>query len=206
MATLLTRFRAAFPAGVIGVVLMIGCADAPTRDDVADARTVLQREQEETAEMIREGEEQIAQARRDAHEASEPVVRQGREDVAAVERKVAQSIREQQKDEDAAAGKLQTAEQKLRARQARDAYVKRVEHELAEIELEINQSEERAANVEGNKKDDLDQQIDTLQARHELAEKALQELRNAELDDWEVHQQHVRIALQDLDSNLNSIR
>jgi chaperonin cofactor prefoldin len=94
----------------------------------------------------------------------------------------------------------------LHAKQARDAYVKQVEHQLANIELEINQLEERAANAEGDEKEELDQQIETLQAQHDRAEDALEELRNADIDDWKVHEQHVRMAMQDLDSGLNNIR
>jgi len=45
-----------------------------------------------------------------------------------------------------------------------------------------------------------------LHAQHERAEEALEELKGAELDEVEVHRQNVRMAMQDLDSRLNSIR
>ena len=69
----------------------------------------------------------------------------GREDVAEVEREVSESIREQKKEEHAAAAKLQTTEQKLHAKQERDSYVKQVEHRLADMELKIDELEERAS-------------------------------------------------------------
>ena len=65
-----------------------------------------------------------------------------------------------------AAEELRTAERKLQARRARDAYVKQVEHRLANIKLEIDQLEERASNAKGTEQENLDQQIETLQAQH----------------------------------------
>jgi hypothetical protein len=203
----LSRLRAALAASVSGAaILLTGCTGTTTRDDVADARAALEQEQEETAVVIREGEQDIVEARREAYEASKPVLEEGRQDIAAVKRDVAETIRAQRKEEQKAVDNLRTAEQALDARQTRDAYVKQVEHDLANIQLEINQLKDRAANAEGDQKEDLDQQIETLQAQHDRAEDALEELKNADLDDWQVHEQHVRIAMQDLDSRLNNLR
>ena len=63
MTSSLSSFRIVIPACVGGIALMMaGCTDTTTREDVADARATLEKEQEETAEVIREGEEDIAQA------------------------------------------------------------------------------------------------------------------------------------------------
>ena len=64
----------------------------------------------------------------------------------------------------------------------------------------------RAAKSDGTEKEALDLEIKALHAQHERAEEALAELKGAELDDWAVHEQNVRMAMQDLDSRLSNIR
>jgi outer membrane murein-binding lipoprotein Lpp len=203
----LNRFRFVISAGFAGMaLLMAGCTDSTTRDDVSTARATLETEQEETAEVIRQGEEDVAQAKRDAYEASKPVIEQGREDVAEVQREVSESIREQKKEEQAAAATLQSTEQQLYAKQERESYVKQVEHRLADMKLKIDELEERASKSDGTEKEELDLEIKALHAQHERAEEALEVLKSAELDDWAVHEQNVRIAMQDLDSRISTIR
>jgi chaperonin cofactor prefoldin len=97
---------------------------------------------------------------------------------------------------------LKTEEQRLQATQARDSYVKEVEAKLEAIEKDIDQMEQQASNAEGADKDSINTRIEALQAQHDRAQEALDDLKNADLASWENHKQHVSTAMQGLDSNL----
>ena len=45
-----------------------------------------------------------------------------------------------------------------------------------------------------------------MKTQRDLAQKALNDLKGAELANWKNHQEHVRLALQDLDNSTRNIR
>ncbi len=208
MTTTMATIRKVFPALVAGVALIAtGCAESTTKEDVADAREELQEQQQDVAEAQRDAQDEIADARQDAteHTASKPVTddaAEARQDVAEARQDANEQIADEQQDVREAKAELRTEEQKLQATRARDAYVKEVESKLAAIENQIDQMEEEAAAAEGAEKDAINLRMEQLQAQHDRAEKALDQLKNADLAEWLNHRQHVRVALQELESNV----
>jgi hypothetical protein len=57
--------------------------------------------------------------------------------------------------------------------------------------------EEQASSAEGTAKEDLDRQIEAMQAQHDRTEEALDSLKGADLATWETHKEHVRTAMQE---------
>jgi len=60
----IATIRKAFPAALAGAVLVVsGCSDATTREDVSDARAELHEEQQDVAQARQEAQDDIADAR-----------------------------------------------------------------------------------------------------------------------------------------------
>lgn len=201
------------PAIMTGVALSFsGCAESTTQKDVADAREELREEQKETADTIRDAREDVAEAQREAqpYTVNKPVTpedaAEARQEVAEARQEANEEIRDQKQEEQEAALDLRTTEQEAAATKARDEFVMKTEHELADAEARINQLKSTASSAEGANKDALDRQIDTLQNQHDRAEEALGNLKSAKLAEWPVHRQSVRTAMRDLDSSMNNVR
>jgi hypothetical protein len=208
MTISMVTIRKVFPAAVAGVALIAtGCSDATTREDVSDARAEMREEQADVAQAKDEAADDIAAARADAqeHTVGKPVTdddaTEARQDVTEAQQEAAQNIADEKEDVQAAAAELKTEEQRLQATQARDAYVKEVEGKLAEIEKNIEAMEEEASKAEGADKDAINLKIEGLQAQHDRAEEALETLKDADLATWKNHQEHVRTAMQELQSS-----
>ena len=91
------RRTSILPAILMGLSLgVLGCADATTRDDVADAREDLREEQQDTQEAMREGQEEIADARQDGqpYTANRPVMD---EDVAEARQEAQEEVAEERR-------------------------------------------------------------------------------------------------------------
>jgi hypothetical protein len=200
MTITMAMIRNVFAALVAGVALIAsGCSDATTREDVSDAREELREEQADLAEAKDEAADDIAEAKE--HTVGKPVTEEeaaeARQEVAEARQDAAESISEEQQDVKEAAAELRTEEQRLKATQDRDAYVKEVEGELAKMEKSIEEMKEQASAAEGAAKDEINLKIDALQAQHDRTEEALDSLKSADLASWENHKEHVRTAMQD---------
>jgi hypothetical protein len=97
-------------------------------------------------------------------------------------------------------------EQQFQATQARDAYVKEVEVKLSDTDTQISALKDKASNAPAADKDAISRQVDTLKTQRDLAQKALNDLKGADWATWKNHQEHVRLALQDLDNSMRNIR
>ena len=55
-------------------------------------------------------------------------------------------------------------------------------------------------------KDAITVRIDEVKAQRDIAEKAVSDLKSADLASWKNHQDHVRLAFQDLDNSMKTVR
>lgn len=209
MTITMQTIRQFFAAALTGVALVAtGCTDSATRDDVSDARENLREEQSDLAEAQQDAQDDVAEARDDAqeHTVGKPVASEdaaeARDDVAEARHEAAEDIADEKEDVQAAAAELKTEEQRLQATQARDAYVKDIEAKLAAIEKDIDQLEEQASTAADADKNAINLRIEAMQAQHDRAQEALDELKSADLATWQNHQQHVRVAMQELERDV----
>jgi hypothetical protein len=207
MKTILKIFAA------LAIVAFVGCSDATTRKDVANARDKLQKEQQQTADAVQQGQREVADAQQHAQErtAAKPVtpdqpITTEQQKVADAQVSANEKIAKQKEQERAAAANVADKEQTFQATQARDAYVKDVETKLADTDRQIDGLKQRASNAQGADKDSINRQVDMLKTQREMAQKALNDLKGADLATWKNHQEQVRLALRDLDNSTRSIR
>jgi chromosome segregation ATPase len=204
------RLSSAILAGA--ALIAVGCQESTTNKDVANARKDVREEQQQTAETVREAQKDVAEARRDAqpYSVNKPVTDKdaadARQDVANAQHEAQQDIAAQKENEREAVVELKTVEQQAAATKARDAFVAETQQQLANAEARINQLKTNASAAEGANKETIDRQIDTLQNQHDRAEEALGNLKSAKLAEWQVHRQHVRVAVQDLNNSMNNVR
>jgi hypothetical protein len=208
----IATIREALPVALAAAVLIVaGCSDATTREDVSDAREELREEQQDLAEERLEAQHEVADAREEAQKrtVAKPVVEddaaEAQQDLAETRHEAAEDVADEREDVQAAATDLRTEQQRLQATQARDAYVKEAETRLATIAKSIEQLETRADKAEGADKKALDLRIAALQTQHDRAEEALETLKSADLATWENHKEQVRAAMQDA-GNTGTVR
>ena len=195
---------------LLALVVSVGCSETTTRKDVANARDKLQNEQQQTAETIREGQNNIADAQRNAeHTVAKPVTPEPTADqqkIADAQQDAVEKVAKQKEQERAAAANLADKEQQFQATQARDAYIKEVENKLADTDKQVDALKQQASNAQDAQKDAINRQIETMKTQRDLAQKALNDLKGADLASWKNHQEHVRLALQDLDKSTRTVR
>jgi len=213
MKIIMTTWRLLLPSlAALAVLATLGCSEGTTRKDVASARDKLQKEQQQTAETVREAQRDVADAHQKAteHTAAKPVTPDqptaDQQKVADAKANAAEKIAKQKEQERAAAGNLVDKEKQFQTTQARDAYIKEVETKLTDTDKQIDTLKQRASNAQGADKDAINRQVDMMKTQRDLAQKALNDLKGAELANWTNHQEHVRLALQDLDKSMRNIR
>jgi len=197
------------------LVVAVGCSQTTTRKDVASAQDKLQQEQQKTSDTIREAQRDVvdAQQRGQEHRVARPVVvdeptvtPRDQRNVDKVEVNAAEKIAKQQERERAAAANAKDKEQEFQASQARDAYVNKVEQQLADTDKQIDLLKQKASNSQGADRDSINRQVDILKTQRGLAKKALDDLKSAELANWKNHQEPVQLALRDLDNSMKTVR
>jgi hypothetical protein len=206
MRTILKMFAA------LAVVVSVGCSEGTTRKDVANAQDKLQKERQQTADAVTQGQRDVADAqqRAEEHTVAKPVTPDQptteQQKVADAQVNAAEKIAKQKEQERAAAANVADKELAFQATQARDAYVKDVETKLADTDRQIDALKQRASNAQGADKDAVGRQVDMIKTQRDLAQKALNDLKGADLATWKNHQEHVRLALQDLNNSARNIR
>ena len=213
MRMLNKSLRFVFPS-VIGVAALVavGCQEGTTQKDVADARQNLDEARQETREAVQEGREEVADTRQEAqeHTTAKPVTADenadARNDVADARQEAAAEVADAKNDERHAAAELRTTEQQHQATQERDAFVKQAEDKLADYDKQIESLKQEASTAEGADKDAIDLRIAGVQAQRDIAEKAVSDVKGADLASWKNHQDHVRMAFQDLDNSMKTVR
>jgi hypothetical protein len=213
MKIIMNTWRALLPTfAALAVLATIGCSESTSRKDVANARDKLQKEQQQTADTIHQGQQDVADAQRKAeeHTVAKPVTPDqptaDQQKVAEAQAGAAEKIAKQKQQEREAAGNLADKEQQFQNTQARDAYVQQVETKLADTDKQIDALKQRASNAQGADKDTINRQVDMMKTQREMAQKALNDLKGADLATWKNHQEQVRVALRDLDNSTRSIR
>jgi len=213
MTIIMKTWRILLPTvAAIAVLAMLGCSESTSRKDVAGARDKLQKEQQQTADTVHQGQQDVADAQRKAeeHTVAKPVTPDQpsaeQKKVADAQTNAAEKIAKQKEQERAAAGNLADKEQSFQATQARDEYVRKVETKLSDTDKQIDALKQRASNAQGADKDAINRQVDMMKTQRDMAQKALNDLKSADLATWKNHQEHVRIALQDLDNSTKNIR
>jgi hypothetical protein len=213
MKTIVKAWRALLPAlAAVALLVTLGCSEGTTRKDVASARDKLQKEQQQTADAIHQGQQDVADAQRRAqeHTVAKPVTQDQptaeQQKVADAQASAAQKIAKQKEQERAAAGNLADKEQQFQTTQARDAYIQQVETKLSDTDKQIDALKQRASNAQGTEKDAINRQVDLMKTQRDMAQKALNDLKSADLANWKNHQEHVRVALKDLDNSMKNVR
>ena len=196
----------------LAVVVTVGCSEGTTRKDVANARDKLQKEHEQTADAVNQGQRDVAAAQQKAteHTVAKPVTPEAptadQQKVADAQANAAEKIAKQQEQERAAAANVADKEQAFQNTQARDAYVKDVEAKLATTDTQIDGLKQRASSAQGADKDAINRQIDMMKTQRDMASKALNDLKSSDLATWKNHQEQVRLALRDLDNSARNVR
>ena len=213
MKIIMHTWRGLLPTfAALAVLATIGCSESTSRKHVANARDKLQKEQQQTADTVHQGQQDVADAQRQAQErtAAKPVTPDQptaeQQKVADAQVNAAEKIAKQKEQERAAAGNLADKELQLQATHARDAYVQQVETKLADTDKQIDKLKQSATNAQGADKDAVNRQIGLMKTQRDLAQKALNALKGADLANWKNHQEHVRLALRDLDNSMRNIR
>lgn len=192
-------FRTLHHVAIASLAFMAaGCQQSTTPDDVADARDDLREEQQDVAEVQREGAADIADEQADVrHEAMKPAldddVRDEQRDVIAAEQDAKEEINEEQQDVRDAASELKQTEEELAATTARDAFVAETEVQLKTADDKIAAHKDQADNLEGAEKDALDAKIAKLQTERDALEDSLDSLKGADLLKWQDHQRDVQM-------------
>lgn len=209
-----TMLAAVTPTALMAAtaLMMAGCADSTTHKDVADARQKLEDARQETRDAVREGQQDLAAAQRDIrdHLVNKPVTpddaADARRDLADARQEVHEKVADAKDNERAAANELKATEQRFAATKERDAFVNQAEQSLANYDKRIEELNSQASAAEGAAKDAIERQIDAVEAQRDRAASALSELKNADLATWKTHQDHVRMAFQELENSMKNVR
>jgi len=196
----------------LAIIAVVGCNEGTSRKDVASARDKLQKEQQQTADAVHQGQRDVADAQQRAEQrtVAKPVTPDrpttDQRKVADAQVNAAERIAKQKEQERAAAANLADKEQSFQATQARDAYVKEVENNLADADKQIDALKQQASNAQGADRDSMNRQVDMMKTQRDMAKKALNDLKGADLATWKNHQEHVWLALQDLDNSTRTLK
>jgi len=209
-------FNSAVVASAVALAVLgaVGCSESTTRKDVASAQQKLDAAKQKTSETAHDAQTDIANAQQNAreHTVAKPVTPddgtavQQNDKVADAQLDANQKIANAKEKEAAAAANLKTTEQQFQETQQRDAFVKEAEQKLADYDRRIDELKQQASTAEGANKDAINRQIDAVKGGRDRANNALSDLKKADLASWKNHQDHVRMAFQDLDKNVKNVR
>jgi len=199
-----------------------GCQEGTTREDVADARADVQEEQQDVAEAQADAQSDIAAAQDDAdearREANKPVLdgddkADAQEDIADAQADIAEAqadanaeVQDEQADVAEAQKELQQTEAELQQTQARDAFAQQAEQQLALADKKIEELKDREDNADGAAEQATEDQIEKLQAQRDRVEDGLDDMKSAEVMNWQDHQRNVQLALSELNRMMQEIQ
>jgi DNA repair exonuclease SbcCD ATPase subunit len=210
----LTKLRALLPAGVAlaALIMIVGCSESTSRKDVAKAQQNLDDARQNKQEAVHDANQEIANAQQNAREhiVSKPVISDqatdAQQNVADARHDANEKVADAKEREAHAAAELKTTEQQFQETQAKDAFVKQAEQKLADYDRRVDELKQQASTAEGADKDAINRQIDAVQSQRDRADKALIDLKSADLATWKNHQDHVRMAFQELDNSVKNVR
>ncbi len=172
-------------------VLLAGCDQQTTREDVKNAQAEVRQEQEETQEVREQASENIA--------IKEQAL--GETQVEEMEK-----VRKQEQVTAEAATKADEVENKYQSQEALTAYVDEQETQLKDADHRIDDLKQRADKLVGDEKTALDKQVDRIQELRTRAGDKLSELKSAGEDEWTVKGNRVESAMNDLFAALDAAR
>ena len=126
MKTMITFRSLSNVVAALALLATVGCSESTSRKDVASARDKLQKEQQQTADTVHQGQQDVADAQQRAqeHTVAKPVTpdqtyapTSDQEKVAATQDNAAEKIVKQKEKEREAAGNLADKEQQFQATQ-----------------------------------------------------------------------------------------
>jgi hypothetical protein len=203
---------------VVAAAMAVGCSESTTRKDVASAQEKLDKAHANTQEAVQQAKNDVSDAQRNVQErtVAKPVVTdqpiETRQDIRAQEKVADAQVDANKKvanakdKELAAAANLKTTEQQFKDTQDRDAFVREAEMKLSDYDKRVDDLKTQASNAQGADRDAVNRQIELVKAARDRASSALSELKKAELPTWRNHQDHVRLAFQDLDNSVRNVR
>jgi hypothetical protein len=202
----------------VAAAMSVGCSESTTRKDVASAQEKLDKAHANTQEAAQQAKNELADAQRNVqqHTVAKPVVpdqtTDTRQDIRAQEKVADAQVDANKKVADAkdkelaAAANLKTTEQQFKDTHDRDAFVREAEMKLSDYDKRIDDLKAQSLNAQGADRDAINRQIELVKASRDRASIALSELKKADLPAWRNHQDHVRMAFQELEANVRNVR
>lgn len=201
---------------LLGLALLgfaaLGCSEGTTRKDVATAQQNLDEAKQNTADAVRDnqnnadGQASTAQE----HTAAKPITPDNTtmppQGTAGMQQNATDKVADAKEREQAAAADLKTKEQQYQATQERDNFVKQAEQKLGDYDKRIDELNQQASNAQAADKDAINRQIDAVKSSRDRAKKALDDLKGADVMAWKNHQDHVRMAFQELDNTVKNVK
>lgn len=201
---------------LLGLALLgfaaLGCSEGTTRKDVATSRQNLDEAKQNTADAVRDNQNNIngQSSTAQEHTAAKPITPDNttmpQQGTAGLQQNANDRIANAQEKERAAAADLKTKEQEYQATQERDNFVKQAEQKLGDYDKRIDELNQQASNAQAPNKDAINRQIDAVKSSRDRAKKALDDLKGADLMAWKNHQDHVRMAFQELDNSVKNVK
>jgi hypothetical protein len=155
-------------------LLVLGCTQRTTQEDVQAAR-----------EDVAEEQQDVDEAR---HEAMKPTI----------DADDAEDIQEEKQDVAEAQATLDRTENEAAATQARDAFALEAQKVLDSANRDIEALETRAGGEEGAVKEATERQIDDLKSKRDRLDQAIDDMNGADLLAWSNHRDSVQQAMQDV--------
>lgn len=173
-------------------LLVLGCDNYTTEDDVKQAREEVREEQQDVQEAKEEAAENIREEKKDVQE----TIKEGNE-----------AIREEVKESQEASSEAAKTEQQFETDQARKDFAIDRETQLKETEAKIDGLEKRAADLEGAEKEALDKQIAHVRTLQERAEEEHSRMTSTtDATEWKAMREKCDAAFNELTAALNEIR
>jgi hypothetical protein len=167
-------------------LLALGCTESTTTEDVSEARQDVAEEQQDLDEA--------------RHEAMKPTIDEG------VDADEADDIAEEQQDVNEARQDLAETERDFQATQARDQFALEAQTTLDEADRQIAALETQHDSEEGAAAEATQQKIDDLKSRRDRLSDAIDDMKGAELANWQTHKESVQMAEKELKDALGTVQ
>ena len=203
-------------------LIVAGCQESTTREDVADARADVLEEQQDVATAQADANADVAAEQDDLdaarREANKPVLdgdesaeaakdlADEKRDIAAARADANEEVLDEKRDVAEAAKDLQTTEAELQQTQARDAFAQQAEQQLALADKKIEELEAREDNADGAAEKAFQDQIAKIKAQRDPVDDAVDDMKSAEIMKWQDHQKNAQLAMSELNRMMQEVQ
>ena len=177
----------------LGILAAVGCD--VTEKDVSSARDKVREEQRETAEVQREGQQDIGEKEQELadarHTAGRPTydendkVADAKEELAEAKQKAAENTADEKQETAEAEQKADKMAAELKATKARDAYVAGLNTKLEAYDIRIEAKKDSLENLEGVALETAKTELEAMRKTREILSDAIYEIKNSEVMTWE---------------------